>query len=121
MDRSGRLKACGLYGGGARAELLEPFDHDIEIRITGAKLATDPVPAAFGDSLAVRDHFELTGPAGSRHGLDAEALLDEGRETRDFGLVVLSRRTVHDLDLHSLLRFVQYSRGFNESRSRRTV
>ena len=58
-DRSGRLQARGLSGGGARTELLEPLDHNIEIRITGAKLASDPVPAAFGDAFSVRDHLEL--------------------------------------------------------------
>ena len=108
-DRSGWLRAPGLSGGGARTELLEPLDHNIEIRITGAKLASDPVPAAFGDALAVRDDLELTGPAGSRHGVDADVLLDEGHETRDLSLVILSRWAIHDLDLHSLLRSVQYS------------
>ena len=99
-----------LSGCVTRTVLLEPLDHDIEIGIAGAKAPSEPVPAAFGDSLAVRDHLELTDPARSSHGLNAEALLDEGHETRDLGLIVLSRRAVHNLDLHSVLRSVQYSR-----------
>jgi hypothetical protein len=89
---------------------LELLDYDIEIGIAGAKAPSEPVPTAFGDSLAVRDHVELTGSARSSDGINAEALLDEGHETRDLGLVVLSRRAVHDLDLHSVLPPIQYSR-----------
>ena len=87
--------------------------------LDGSRPASDPVPAAFSDSLAVRDHLELTGPAGSRHGLGTEALFDEGHETRDLGLVILSSGAVDDLDLHPVLRSVQYSRRFGGIRWRR--
>ena len=85
--------------------LLDLLDHAIEIRIAGPKLPSEPVPTAFGDSLAIRDHLELTGLARCNHRFKVEALLDEGHETRDLGLVVLSRRAVYDFDLHSVLRF----------------
>ena len=82
--------------------LLEPLDHAIEIRIAGAKAPCKPVAATRGNLLAVSDHLELTGLTRHGHGIDAEALLDEGHETRDLILVVLSRRAVNDLDLHSV-------------------
>jgi hypothetical protein len=83
-----------------RTVLLESLDHPFEIRIAGAKAAGEPVATAFGNPLAVRDHFELTGLTRREDGLHAEALSDEGHETRDLGLIVLSRRAVNDLDLH---------------------
>ena len=85
------------------AVFLELLDHALEIGITGAKAPGEPVPTALGNPLAVSDDLELTGL--TRHGdsINVEALLDEGHETRDLGLVVLSRRTVNDLDLHSVL------------------
>ena len=85
-----------------RAALLELLDHAIEIGITGAKAPCEPVSAALGNPLAVSNHFELTGLARRRHGINVEALFDEGHETRDLGPVVLSRRAVNDLDLHSV-------------------
>ena len=86
--------------GVARTKLLKPRDDGIEIGVASAKAPREPVTTAFRDSLAIRDHVELTGFARRRYSIDAEALLDEGHETRDLGPVVLSRRTVHDLDLH---------------------
>jgi hypothetical protein len=83
--------------------LLELLDHAVEIGITGAKAPGEPVPTALGNPLAVSDDLELTGLARHRDSINVEALLDEGHETRDLGLVVLSCRAVNDLDLHSIL------------------
>jgi hypothetical protein len=83
--------------------LLELLDHALEIGIAGAKSPSDPVPTALCNPLAVSDHFELADATMRNHGFNAEALLDEGHETRDLGLVVLSGRAVNDLDLHSVL------------------
>ena len=80
--------------------LLELLDHTFEIRIAGAKPPCEPVPTALGNPFAVSDHLELTGLTRRNDGFNVEALLDEGHETRDLGLVVLSRRAVNDLDLH---------------------
>jgi len=80
--------------------LLESGDDRVEIGGAAAKPPREPVPAAFRDFLAVRDHVELAKFAERRDSVDAEALLDEGHETRDLGTVVLSRRTLHDFDLH---------------------
>jgi hypothetical protein len=79
---------------------LELLNHSVEIRIPGAKAPRQPVPAALGDPLAVRDHFELPGLGRHKLGIQAEALLDEGHETRNLGLVVRSCRAVHDFDFH---------------------
>ncbi len=79
---------------------LKLFDHAIEIGITGAKASCEPVPTALGNPLAVREHLELTGLTRCNDSVNVQALLDEGRETRDLDLVVLSRRTVNDFDLH---------------------
>jgi hypothetical protein len=82
--------------------LLELVDHAIEIGITGTKAPSEPIPAACCDSLAVREYLELTSLAWGSHGFDAETFADEGHETRDLGLVVLSRRAVQDFDSHSV-------------------
>lgn len=84
--------------------LLELLDHAIEIGISGAKAPCEPVPTALGNPLAVSDNLELTGLTRRNDGFNVEALLDEGHETRDLGLVVLSRRTVNDLDFHSVFQ-----------------
>jgi hypothetical protein len=80
--------------------LLELLDHTFEIRITGAKAPCEPVSTALGNPFAVSDYLELTGLTSRNDGFNAEALFDEGHETRDLGLVVLSRRAVNDLNLH---------------------
>jgi len=79
---------------------LELLDYSFDIRIAGAKASCEPVPTALGNPFAVGDHLELTGLTRRKDGFHAEALFDEGHETRDLGLVVLSRRAVNDLDLH---------------------
>jgi hypothetical protein len=79
------------------------LDHAFEIGIAGAKAPCEPVPTTLGNPLAVSDHLELTGLTMRSHGFNVEALLDEGHETRDLGLVVLSRGAVNDFDLHSVL------------------
>jgi len=56
--------------------------------------------AALGDRFAVGDHVELSDLAGLKDGFHAEALFDQGHETRDLGLVVVSRGAVDDFDLH---------------------
>ena len=98
--------------------LLELLDHAIKIGIAGAKAPCEPVPTALGNRLAVSDHLELTGLTRRKDGFNAEALFDEGHETRDLDLVVLSRRTVNNLDLHlfsNLLRVqCSFIRGVEE-------
>ena len=84
--------------------LLELLNHSFQIGIPGAELPCEPVSTAFGDFLAVGDHLKLAFPAMRNHGVNAEPLLDEGRETRDLGLVVLSGRAGKYFDLHSVLQ-----------------
>ncbi len=84
----------------------ELLDHVVEIGIAGAKASREPIPTAFGYFLPIRHDVELTGLARGSHGFNVETLFDEGHETRSLGLVVLSRRAVKDLDLHSVLRFI---------------
>jgi hypothetical protein len=79
---------------------LNLFDHALEVGITGAKATRKPVPAALGNFLAVGKNFELTRLTGRNDSINVQALLDEGRETRDLAVVVLSGRTVNDFDLH---------------------
>ena len=74
--------------------------HDFEVRISGAEAPGDHVPTTLGDFLAVSEDIELTGLAGSDHRLDSKMRSDESHETRDFGLIVLSRRAADDLDSH---------------------
>ena len=82
--------------------LLELLDQAIKIGVAGAEASRQPVPAALGNHLAVREHRELTGLTRSKNGFNAQAILDEGHKTRDLYLVVLSRRAVNDFDLHFL-------------------
>ena len=99
-----------MFGGGKlrspnraaslRTALLELLDHAIEVGIAGAEASCEPVSTALSNPLAVGDNLELTGLPRRKDGFNVEALLDEGRETRDLGLVVLSCRAVNDLDLH---------------------
>jgi hypothetical protein len=79
---------------------LKQFEDTIEIGITGAKAPCEPAPTALRNPLAVCEHLELTDLARCNDSVNVQALLDEGRETRDLGFVVLSRRTVNDFDLH---------------------
>jgi hypothetical protein len=83
-----------------RTLLLELFDHAVEIGIAGAKAPREPVSTPPGYLLAVSDNLELTVSARRKDGINAEAIFDEGHETRNLGFVVLSRRAVNDLDLH---------------------
>lgn len=103
---------------GRQAALLTLFgkllNHAVQVRVAGAKPARQPIPAAFGNPLAVRDHFKLTGLPRRSGGFNAKALLDEGHETRGLGLVVLSGRAVDDFDLHGT---EMYHKNNNEASS----
>lgn len=91
--------------------LFQLLDHPIEIGIASTKSPCEPVSTALGNPLAVSDHLELTLFTRFNHGFNAEALLNEGHETRDLGFVVLSRRTANDLDRHSLLHILVVGRS----------
>lgn len=78
----------------------DPLDHAFEIGIAGAKAARKPVSTALGDFFAIGEYLELTGVPRLSDSLNTEALLDEGHETRDLGVVVVSGRAMNDLDLH---------------------
>jgi hypothetical protein len=93
----------------ARTALRQLLNHAIEIRIAGAKAPRKPVPAAPGNPFAIGDHIELTGLTRRNDGFHAEALLDEGRETRGLGRVVRSRWAINDLDLHCGLQSIQFA------------
>jgi hypothetical protein len=99
-DRPRQLGTSCLPRCVPRTSLLELLDHAIEIGIAGSKAPCEPVPTALGNPLAVSDHVELAGLPRRNDSLNVEALLEEGRETRDLGVVVLSCRAVNDLDLH---------------------
>ena len=105
------MAACYLPRCVTRTVLLdELLDHTFEIRVAGSKAPCEPVPTALGNPLAVSDHLELTGLTRRNDGFNVEALFDEGHETRDLGLVVLSRRAVNDLDLHLFSKSASRSR-----------
>ena len=108
-DRPGQLETCCLQRCITRTMLLELLNHVIGIGIAGAKAPREPVPAALGNPLAVREHLELTSLTRCQDGVDAHALLDEGHETRDLDLVVLSSWAVNDFDLHVVLESAQAS------------
>lgn len=78
----------------------ETLNHAVQIWIARAEAACEPVPAAFRDFLAVSKHVELPGLARCATHFNIQPLLDFGHETRDLGLVVLSRWAVNDFYLH---------------------
>jgi hypothetical protein len=80
--------------------LLELLDHLVEIGIAGAKAPCEPVPAALGNPLAISQNLKLTPIPRLKDSFNIETLLDEGHETRDLGLVVLSCRAMNDLNPH---------------------
>jgi hypothetical protein len=84
--------------------LLELLNHVIEIGITCAKAFCEPVSAALGNSLSISQHVELTSIAGRNRNFHAEALFNQGHETRDLGFVVLSCRARTYLNFHSVLQ-----------------
>jgi len=104
LTNLGQLETCCLPRCVNRTVLLELLDHAIEIGIAGAKAPCELVSTALGYPLAVSDNLELTGLTRRNDGFNVEAILNEGHETRDLGFVVLSRRAVNDLDLHSVLQ-----------------
>lgn len=79
----------------------QEVDDRSEIGVAGAKATRKKVAATCGDGLAVGEHVELSGLTRRDDSVDAQALLDEGHETRDLGAVVLSRRAMNDFDFHS--------------------
>ena len=59
------------------------------------------IPAPTGDQLAVRHHVELTDLVrGLKNGIDAQARLDYGGETRRLSLRAASSPAVTDIDFH---------------------
>jgi len=80
--------------------LFDQIDHAVEVRVACAETSGEPVPTATRDRLIVSDDVELAGAAVREHGIDIETLLDQGRETRSLGLVVLSGWTVAYRDCH---------------------
>ena len=93
-------ETCCLLRRPARTAFFELIDQAIEIGIASAKAPRKPVPPALGYPLAISDNLELTCLSRLTHGLNIQALLDWGHETRNLGLVVLSCWAVNDLDLH---------------------
>ena len=80
----------------------ELLDHFFKIRVSGTKVAAEPVPAALGSFFTVDEHVELASFAWRANRFNIQTLLDEGHETRDLGAIVLSRGTVNDFDLHGV-------------------
>ncbi len=90
---------------------FQELDHLVQVGIPCPKLSGEEVPTPFGNGLAIRDHLELTNHSRSDGRFDAKTLLDEGHEPRDLDLIALSRRTVHDFDIHSVPHLVSKKSG----------
>ena len=97
------LEKDRLYACGAR-QVFELLDDGLEIRVTRAKPACEPVPTALGNCLTVGDDVELTDVARPNYRFQAEPLLNEGRETRGLPFVAMSCRAVNNLDFHCVLQ-----------------
>lgn len=99
--RVGTRKGFGMPA--LRAAGGDLVDDGVEVGVAGAEFAGDEIAAASGDFFAVDDDVELAGATGRANGIDAEALLDKGRETRDLRAVVVSRGAVNNFDFHGAL------------------
>jgi hypothetical protein len=86
--------------------LLKLIHNAIKIRIASAKASGEPVAAALHQCLAIGKHFKLAGLSRRNHGVNAQPLFNQGRETRDLGSIVPSRGAGTDLNLHSVLQVV---------------
>ena len=95
-----QLALRGFSGSTLCEELLDDF---LKVWITGAEAPREPIAAALCDFFTVRYHFELASFARRANSLNAEALLDQGHETRDLGTIVVSSWTMNDFDLHTVL------------------
>jgi hypothetical protein len=84
--------------------LLQLVNHAIQIRIACAKASGKPVAAALCNHLTIGQHCKLAGFAGYNHGIDSEPFFNQGRETRDLGFIVSSRRAGTYLNFHCVLR-----------------
>ena len=106
MARTGERRQLRLYpddsllaGAPLRQPLLYGGDHVFGVGPAGAEEASQHVAAARDDGLAVDDHVELPALPDLERGIDVEAFLDDGGETRRPRLVA-SSTAVKDLDLH---------------------
>lgn len=82
------------------ALLVELIDNAVEVGIACAESAREPISAARGDRLAIRNHVKLAGVARSNHGFNAETVLDQGREPRDLRAIVVSGGAMDDFNFH---------------------
>ena len=80
--------------------LCEQINHIPGLGIACTEAASEPITATMNECFIIGAHVELPGCAGREHDIDMEALLDEGRETRSLGFIVLSGGAVVNLDLH---------------------
>jgi hypothetical protein len=94
----------------ARA-LLQQVNHAIQIGISRAKRPREPCPTPRGDAFAIGNYFKLPRLAMPGLGCNAEALLDEGNETRDLGLVIRSSWTGNYFDIHCVLESLALGAG----------
>jgi hypothetical protein len=86
--------------------------HAIQIRIAGAKASGEPVAAAFHHRLAIGQHLKLAGLSRRNHGINAQPLFNQGRETRGLGFVVSSRWAGTYLNFHSVLQVADCPASF---------
>jgi hypothetical protein len=104
---SGYREHFPLSNCATRTARLELLNHAIEIGIACSKFPCEPVPTSLGNSFAVREHLELTGLTRRNDRVNTQAFLDEGHETRDLDLVVLSGRAMNDFNPHETLQSAQ--------------
>jgi hypothetical protein len=88
------------------AALLKLVNHAIQIGVAGAKASGEPVAAALHHFFAIGQHVKLARLARRNHGINAQPLLNHGRETRSLDLIALSRGAGTYLNFHAVLQIV---------------
>lgn len=83
--------------------LLQKVHNTLEVRVPEPEAASDEVPATLCDGASVDKNVELALATRCPNRVDSDTALDQGREPRDLGLVVVSSGTVDDLNLHPRL------------------
>ena len=98
--RPDKLSSSRIFGD----TFLKQVGHALKIRVARTELPRKPIASPCHDGLVVKGHVELPLTARFELNIDVETFLDNGRETRSLCLVIFSRRTEMDFDLHNRFR-----------------
>lgn len=89
----------------AGLSLRQQLQHVVQVRIPSPKRSGKPVSSPSSDLVTIDEHVELARFPRRNHRRNTKPLLNQGREPRNLGLVVLSGRTGDDFNFQFLYPF----------------